>query len=184
MPLLLPSRKLLTLLMKPFKPWSQSIATSATAGFTLLEMLVVVIIIGVLASIAAPDWFQYLMGRRVVTVRDEVRQVLEEAQNTAITRREQRVVTFYTSEDLPTVSIGSTHNDGARQTLGGDSVRPGMITLSATSDSVTFDYQGTVESSPITITVTPTGQAGGRKSCVVLRTLLGSLTNEDGSSCP
>jgi Tfp pilus assembly protein FimT len=64
-------------------------------------MLVVVIIIGVLASIAAPDWFQYLMGRRVVTVRDEVRQVLEEAQNTAITRREQRVVTFYTNEDDP-----------------------------------------------------------------------------------
>jgi prepilin-type N-terminal cleavage/methylation domain-containing protein len=169
--------------MKPFKSWPQSVTHSATAGFTLLEMLVVVIIVGVLASIAAPDWFQYLMGRRVVTVRDEVRQVLEEAQDTAIARREQRVVTFYTNEDRPTVSIGSTHNDGIRQTLGGDSIRPGMITLSATADSVTFDYQGTVASST-TITVFPTGQTGGRKSCVLVRTLLGSLTNEDGANCP
>jgi hypothetical protein len=85
---------------------------------------------------------------------------------------------------IPTVSIGSTHNDGARQTLGGDSVRPGMITLSATADSVTFDYQGTVESAPITITVTPTGQAGGRKSCVVRDHAFGQPNNEDGSNCP
>lgn len=170
--------------MKPPKSWPLfTNRTSSTAGFTLLEMLVVVIIVGVLASIAAPDWFRYLMGRRVVTVRDEVRQVLEEAQTTAITRREQRVVTFYTNEDLPTVSIGSTYNDGIQQTLGGESVRPGMITLSATTDSVTFDYRGTIASST-TVTITPTGQVGGRKSCVKVATLLGSLTTGDGDDCP
>ena len=174
--------------MKPRQPQSDL----TTAGFTLIEMLVVVIIIGVLASIAAPDWFAYLMGRRVVTVRDEVRQTLEEAQNIAITRRQSQTVYFYPDEALPTVGLlgGSATSTTTiqRQAIGSDGVRPGMLTLSATADSVTFDYRGVIihpeinDSTPFVVEVFPT-DVGGRRSCVIVRTLLGNFANEDNAAC-
>ncbi|WP_008318707.1 prepilin-type N-terminal cleavage/methylation domain-containing protein [Leptolyngbya sp. PCC 6406] len=160
----------------------KSVTKSTTVGFTLIEVLVVVIIVSILASIAAPDWFSYLMSRRVVATRDEVRQVLEQAQNRAITERRKHVVTFYPGEPTPTVSVGSTANDGTKEPLGGESVKPGMLTLSATSTTVAFDYNGVVESAPITVTISPTN-VGGRQSCVKVLTLLGGLANENGDGC-
>ncbi|MDA0673731.1 MAG: prepilin-type N-terminal cleavage/methylation domain-containing protein [Cyanobacteria bacterium] len=165
---------------------------SATSGFTLIEMLVVVIIIGVLASIAAPDWFAYLMGRRVVTVRDELRQAMEEAQATAITRRETQTIYFYPDEDLPTIAVGggsTPANSVTQEVVGSDGVRPGMIAISTSADSVAFDYRGTIisptitESSPLVVEVVPGGGIGGRRSCIIVQTLLGNFRSEDGDAC-
>ncbi|MGB7086626.1 MAG: prepilin-type N-terminal cleavage/methylation domain-containing protein, partial [Phormidesmis sp.] len=61
----------------------KTLPSSSIAGFTLIEMLVVVIIIGVLGSIAAPSWLSYLNRQRVTTVRDELKAVLKEAQTKA-----------------------------------------------------------------------------------------------------
>lgn len=186
---------------------------SSTSGFTLLEVLVVVIIVAILAAIAAPDWFAYLMGRRVTVVRDEIRQVLEEAQATAITTRQAQVVRFSPAEERPTVSLGTVgldpltgdmtvtlNPDSTQPVLGGEGVKEGMLVMSTRSGTgavnttdevdIAFNYQGVpVDPAnpsvpftlPLVVDVTP--DVGGRRSCVVVTTLLGNFKNLTGDEC-
>ena len=45
---------------------------SAQAGFTLLEILVVVVMSGILVAIAAPSWLQFMTNREVEAARNEI----------------------------------------------------------------------------------------------------------------
>jgi prepilin-type N-terminal cleavage/methylation domain-containing protein len=161
----------------------------ATGGFTIIEVLVVMIIAGILMSIAAPNWIAYLSNRRVATVRDEVRQVIETAQNNARSERRSRTVTIYTSttDDIPALSIGSTANDGEKETLGGDGIRENMVLLSTNgSTTLTFDYQGLADDAtalPFIIEVNAGNITGGTKRCVIVATILGSITTANGDEC-
>lgn len=58
-------------------------------GFTLLELLVVILMAGVLASIAAPGWLGYLDRRRVTTTQDNVFSAIRSAQLRAQERRQE-----------------------------------------------------------------------------------------------
>ncbi|MBT9315566.1 pilus assembly FimT family protein [Leptothoe spongobia] len=53
---------------------------SSAGGFTLIEVIVVVVFAGALAAIAAPGWLGYLDRRRIVTTRDNIYQDLLRAQ--------------------------------------------------------------------------------------------------------
>ena len=58
------------------------------AGFTLLELLSVVIMVAILASIAAPSWFLFQINWTIKTARDQLHQGLQQAQQAAITHRQ------------------------------------------------------------------------------------------------
>jgi prepilin-type N-terminal cleavage/methylation domain-containing protein len=68
--------------MKPY--FKRSIA-----GFTLVEMLVVIVIVGILAAIAAPTWQGWLIRQRVNTAQSEALNTLRQAQANA--KREKRM---------------------------------------------------------------------------------------------
>jgi len=44
-------------------------SSSSESGFTLIEVLVVVIIVGILGSIAAPGWLSFLERQRANSVK-------------------------------------------------------------------------------------------------------------------
>ncbi|HEY9604838.1 MAG TPA: prepilin-type N-terminal cleavage/methylation domain-containing protein, partial [Allocoleopsis sp.] len=50
------------------------------AGFTLVELLVVIVLMGVIAAIAAPGWLSFVSQRRANAVNDYIFRSLKEAQ--------------------------------------------------------------------------------------------------------
>lgn len=157
--------------MKPYRP----ALPDSTAGYTLVELLVVVIIVAVLAAIAAPSWLAYATRQRMNAVESDLVQVLKQAQETAISQRRTVTVQIDEAAGIPTVSV-----NGAIQELGPGELRPGMITLDATAstDTVAFDYQGTARgnnSSDIPFVVDILPSIGNTQNCVAVATLLGNI---------
>lgn len=164
----------------------------STAGFTLIEALVVVIMIAVLMSIAAPGWLAFANRQRVNSVRDAALQVLRTTQTQAQQRRETHVITVDASADIPTLRTGTENSDGFANVLGSDQIQPGSIQLQAflldennswiSTNTIAFNYQGAVAGDSIfKLEVRPT--SGGEVRCVVVTTLLGSMQTFNGNAC-
>jgi len=175
-----------------------------SGGFTLIEVLAVIIIAAVLAGIAAPGWLAFLNRQRVTAVKSDLVQTLEKAQSDAIQRRQEVAVEIVTPATAPTVKVGKPQRDtttgavtgvnGPNQTLGDNDANPGGITLTAKNLNVnpaeepedriiTFDYQGLpISSYPIPFIVGIKPQGSSAEQCLVIANLLGSVKTADNAT--
>jgi prepilin-type N-terminal cleavage/methylation domain-containing protein len=174
-------------------------------GYTLLELLVVVMLVGILAAIAGPGWLTFVNRQRINALRGEVYQTLQTAQSDAKKNKLSRTVTFSTfsnsKNDVPQVSI----NGGPLQQLGQGQIKKGQITefktyttttsgtkttYTITTLPITFDYQGnvTTTSSQNGASASPpyivTLSGAGGKRCVSVQTLLGGMRTANEKDCP
>ncbi|MEG4201869.1 prepilin-type N-terminal cleavage/methylation domain-containing protein [Microcoleus sp. Pol12A5] len=176
-------------------------------GFTLLEVLVIALIIGIFSSIAAPSWLGFINKQRVRTVNDRVFQSLRLAQSEAKRTKSSVTVTFNPT-DPPTVTfIPPLATGGSTQTLNaGGEIKPGTITLltNATGsvvdadlplNSIIFDYQGNVKKLPSTnpaipgrFVVSVSTVNGAAKQCAIVETIIGGMRTAEGNDpvtgCP
>jgi prepilin-type N-terminal cleavage/methylation domain-containing protein len=165
---------------KPTPNFPKTRCRKGDQGFTLLEVLVTVLVLGILSSIAAPSWLAFINNQRVRTVNDRVLQSLRSAQSEA--KRTKRDVTVIfnpgSATAPPTVTINLTDpatNSPTQTALittpptppiqtvtfdGGGEIKPGTIALVAqangfpTITSITFNYQGNI-TSPLIESKTP-----------------------------
>ncbi len=80
-----------------------------SAGYTLLELLVAVLIAGSIAAIASPGWLSFTNQRRVGKANDVIFNALQEAQSEAKKRKTSYSVSFRTpSGKAPEVAIYPT----------------------------------------------------------------------------
>ena len=112
------------------------------AGYTLLELLVVLGIVGVVSAIAAPGWLGFVQQRRVNSANDSVLRALQEAQSKAKTQKLSYSVSFRIKDEVPQVAVypdSPTPANNYWKSLGDQvSFKPGQIWLgtNATSSNI------------------------------------------------
>lgn len=193
---------------QPFNPGILQVrsATAKTAGFTLIEALIVVVIISVLAAIAAPSWVTFLNRQRANAGRDQVFQALRAAQANS-KRLQQSVGVQFNIPTDPEADLPTLTSRRDTQTLGAGSLKPGMASLDvvelgggqlngiafANDGSVagvpTFDAEGNVTdvgaelNLPVFITVSAPATDNPSRRCVIVETLLGTMRTAADEDC-
>lgn len=134
-------------------------------GFTLAEVMVTIIMLGILAAIAIPSWWSVVEARRVDSATNQVAADLRLAHSSAINRlTEWRVVV--PANNSPTYQTGSA-DDFAAGTFKTRSLAEGAGgTQIAAAATIIFNADGSATlpggASTVTITVQADGGAPNR----------------------
>jgi len=176
-------------------------------GFTIIELLIIVLILGIFASIAAPSWLAFINRQRVRTVNDRVLQSLRLAQSEAKRTKRDIRIEFDTTVDPPKVKFNPTLGTGGSELKldAGGEIKPGTIALTTNAtagfytevppipaNSIVFDYQGNVKKlPPSTNSAIPNARFvisvstvnGGAKQCAIVETIIGGMRAAEGTEC-
>jgi len=128
-------------------------------GFTLIETLIVVIIVGILAAIAGPSWIGFIQQQRLSTAADKVYQAVTGAQSLA-------------KKDKLTKSPPTTIQD----------IDP-SVTVTYPTTMIQFDYRGAVKDGAVPYRINLIATNNNQK-CVVVMTILGATKiGKDAAEC-
>lgn len=193
---------------KPSPNFNNTVSRKNEAGYTIIELLIIVLILGIFASIAAPSWVAFINRQRVRTVNDRVLQTLRSAQSEAKRSKRDIIITFNPTSvtDPPTAIIKTDPaQNPPLQTVtfnAGGEIKEKQVTLITNATpavdpgvpehSIVFDYQGNVKKLPsstnpaiparFVVTVAPS--VGGAKQCAIVETIIGGMRTAEGNDCP
>jgi len=178
-------------------------AIAKTLGFTLIEILVVVAMVGILSAIAAPSYSGFVNNQRLSASQTKVFQALKSTQSSAKSRQSDNIrssVTFTTG-----ITSGAYRLDNVKIDSGkSQSLEQGTIISSLTSPtaspsnlgstySIEFDSRGFVYDPsqfvagqtltlPICINLAAANNLNKTK-WIKIQTLLGAITTGADSTC-
>ena len=198
---------------KPSPNFNKTASRKSDEGYTIIELLIIVLILGIFASIAAPSWLAFINRQRVRTVNDRVFQSLRLAQSEAKRTKRDITIVFNTNTSTPPVEPPTVTftpplaTGGSTQTLNaGGEIKPGTIALSTNAiapgdpdipvNSLIFDYQGNVKKLPpstnpaipnarFVVTVAPANAKpnSSARQCAIVETIIGGMRTAEGKEC-
>jgi prepilin-type N-terminal cleavage/methylation domain-containing protein len=151
---------------------------SSSSGFTLVEMLVVVMMVGILGVLAIPNWLAFVDIQRLNTAQNQVYLTMRQAQSQATKEKLTWQASFREQNGIIQWAVHpATVNPSAANWNDLDSnVRLDSETTLPLSNGIRkakFDYRGnTNDLGRITLFSTYSGKA---KRCVIVSTLIGAM---------
>ncbi len=170
---------------------------SRRRGFTLIEILVVVLIIGLIGSLAGVSWFSLLSEQRMRSGVNEVISAMRLAQAGARRENLRWSVGFRTQDGRVQWSVNRATTPIAQwqwqNLLDSDADKFEIVTGETTLPldggvyRLTYEFNGRVaitNTPPQQITLQPAGNAiANSQRCVQVVTLLGTIRSRQGDEC-
>jgi prepilin-type N-terminal cleavage/methylation domain-containing protein len=149
-----------------------------SSGFTLAEILVAIVAIGILVALAIPSWLTFVDVQRLNTAQSEVHGAMHQAKSQATKEKLTWQASFRLQNGIvqwavyPTTvnpSVANWNNLDANVRLDSETTFP----LSNGIRKVEFDYRGNAKDLG---RITLSSKYGGKaKRCVVVSTILGTM---------
>ncbi len=152
----------------------------SSSGFTLLETLVVVVLIGILATMGISNWLAFVETRRLNTAQNEVHLAMHQARRQASKEKLTWQASFREQNGIIQWAVhpATVNPSNANWNNLDANVRLDAETTLQKSNGVRriqFDYRGNVRQPPLG-RITLSSKYGGKvKRCVIVSTILGTM---------
>ncbi|MGP9824096.1 GspH/FimT family pseudopilin [Ectopseudomonas khazarica] len=113
------------------------------AGFTLIELMIIVSMISIFALIAVPNFTQLVANNRTQSQNNELLSLLQFARSTAVEQRRQ--IKVCQDQDVWSVKADCEESTEALRSM----TLSGGASVSASSSELTFHYNGTGQSASL-----------------------------------
>ncbi len=167
---------------------NNKIPSPSTAGYTLLETIIIVTIVGTLSAIIAPSWLSFIDRQRLNTAQDQVYRAMQEAKSNATKDKITWQASFREENGLaqwavhpktvvPAAAIWYNFNPNIRMD------QETTMQLSNGVHQVEFDYKGNTK--PPFGRLTLSSKHGSKtKRCVYISTLIGAMRKGEEHAKP
>jgi prepilin-type N-terminal cleavage/methylation domain-containing protein len=203
------------LLLKILKQWtghSSKKDYDSMTGFSLIELMVVILMAGILAAIAAPSWQAFTTRQRIKTVNNQVFQAIKTTQAEAKRNKSAYVLEFNLDDDPLKYSIykKGTPPPPQPQSLSLDgAIKENMLKIysqvqGTEKDKIPFKSDGTLDEDELdkdNIKIEDTGKntdgfrvvvypkdSPDSRNCIIVQTILGATRTAEGTDdvkgCP